>query len=88
MVAAPESNVYLRSVPQAKAKKIDTLEGAKVGAVACGLAHSLWLAEAPTVAALPAFTPLPDAAAAAPAPAAKGKGKREADDDGKKKTKK
>jgi hypothetical protein len=70
----------------AKAKKIDTLEGAKVGAVACGLAHTLWLAEAPTVAALPVFAPLPDASAAAPA--AKGKGKREADDDGKKKAKK
>jgi len=88
----------------AKPKKVDSLEGAVVGAVACGTGHTMWLLESggdlgAVVRALPAFTPLQDAAPAAKGAAAKGAakgavakgGKREAAepaDKGKKKAKK
>jgi len=68
----------------AKPKKVDALEGATIGQVACGMAHTVWLVESggegaakaeALLAALPEFTPLPDVVQAADA---SGGGKREA----------
>jgi hypothetical protein len=74
----------------AKPKKVDLLEGAAIGAVACGSAHTIWLAEASeVVASLPGFTPMPDSGEV---PAQKGGKKQKAEEaepkGGKKKAKK
>ena len=63
----------------AKPKKMDLMEGVAVGAVACGMGHSLFLAEAgksdegAAALALPAFTPPEDRVAASAAQSKGGK---------------
>ena len=62
-------------------KKVDSLEGTKVAQVACGIAHTLLLADgaSPAVAALPEWVPKQEAFPAAAADEGKGKGKGAAD---------
>ena len=62
-------------------KKIDSLEGLKVAQVACGVAHTVLLADgaSATVAALPEWVPKQEAFPAAAPDEGKGKGKGAAD---------